>query len=176
MRYATAAGLFVAASLAVAQNVAPADKEFVQKAATGGLMEVELGKVVASKAENADVKSFGQRMVDDHSKVNDSLKQLAASKGISLPAETDAKHKAEINKISAMSGPQFDRTYMRLMVSVHKKDIAEFNRASRTVKDPDIRKFAAETLLILKQHLQEAEKISASLGPGAAKGKGKAKP
>ncbi len=175
MRYVTAAGLFVAASLALAQNVAPSDKQFVEKAAAGGLMEVELGKVAASKAENAGVKSFGQRMADDHSKVNDSLKQVASSKSISLPAETDARHKAEINRISAMSGAQFDRAYMHLMVSDHKKDVAEFNRVSRTAKDPEIRKFAAETLPTLKEHLQEAEKISASLGKGAAKGKGKAR-
>ena len=171
VKYATLTGLFLSALLALAQNVAQSDKEFVMQAAKGGLMEVELGKVVVSKAQNGDVKSFGQRMIDDHSKANDSLKQIASSKGISLPAEVDAKHKAEMDKISGLSGAAFDRSYMRLMVNDHKKDVSEFNRASRTAKDPDIKKFAADTLPILKQHLQEAEKISSSLHSGGAKGK-----
>ena len=171
MKYAIAAGLVIGASLAICQNVAESDKNFVLQAAKGGLMEVEMGKLAVSKAENSDVKSFGQRMIDDHSKANDSLKQVASGKGISLPADLDPKHKAEMNKLSALTGAQFDRSYMRLMVSDHKKDVSEFSRASQTAKDADIKKFAADTLPTLKQHLQEAEKISSALRPGAAKSK-----
>src|SRR3954464_917284 len=81
-------------------RMAAADKAFVMKAAEGGLAEVELGKLAADKASSNDVKQFGQMMVDDHSKANDQLKSVAQQKGITLPTDTDAKHKAEKDRLS----------------------------------------------------------------------------
>src|ERR1051326_6076917 len=74
-----------------ANRLASADETFVTKAAQGGLAEVKLGTLATQKASNADVKAFGQQMVDDHSKANDELKQLASTKGITLPTDIDAK-------------------------------------------------------------------------------------
>jgi putative membrane protein len=171
MKHAIAFGVVMAASLGFCQNLAEHDRNFAMQAARGGLMEVEMGKLAASKAENADVKSFGQRMVDDHSKANDALKQAVANKKINLPAEVDAKEKAELDKLSGMSGAAFDRHYMQIMVTDHKKDVAEFERAARTAKDSDIKKFAADTVPTLKEHLQQAEKVLAEVRTGRAKGK-----
>jgi putative membrane protein len=149
--------------------VAAPDKTFVNNAAMGGMMEVELGKVAVSKAHSDDVKKFGQRMVDDHTKANDELKKVAASKSITLPSDMGAKHKAEVDKMSAMSGAAFDRAYMQMMVSDHKKDVAEFQKESTTAKDSDIKNFASTTLPTLKEHLQEAERISGGMKSSAAK-------
>src|SRR6476469_9731521 len=74
-----------------ANRMGSADQTFVTKAAQGGLAQVQLGTLATQKAANADVKAFGQQMVDDHSKANDELKQLASSKGITLPTDVDAK-------------------------------------------------------------------------------------
>ena len=67
----------------------PTDAKFVHEAAIGGMAEVSLGKLAAEKATNPDVKQFGQRMVDDHSKANDELKTYASQKGVTLPADVD---------------------------------------------------------------------------------------
>jgi putative membrane protein len=139
------------------------DTSFIKSAAQGGMEEVELGKLAAEKASNPDVKSFGQRMVDDHSKANDQLKQLAAQKGVTLSATLSPTKKGEVNKLSKLSGAAFDRTYVSMMVKDHKKDVAEFEKTSKNAKDADLKGWAAATLPTLQDHLKMIQDISAGL-------------
>lgn len=136
------------------------DKHFVRKAAEGGIAEVELGKLATQKASSDEVKKFGQRMVDDHTKANDQLKQLAQQKGIALPTQPDAKDKATMQRLEKLSGEQFDKAYMNDMVKDHTKDVAEFQKESTSAKDPDVKNFAAQTLPTLQDHLKEAKSIA----------------
>jgi len=136
------------------------DSTFVAKAARGGLAEVEVGQLAAQKASSEEVKKFGQRMVDDHTKANEQLKQVAAEKNIDLPQNLDAKDKATKARLERLSGEQFDKAYMRNMVKYHQKDVAEFEHASKTIKDSAIKSFAEQTLPTLREHLKEAEKIA----------------
>jgi len=136
------------------------DSTFVKKAARGGLAEVEFGQLATQKASSEEVKKFGQRMVDDHTKANEQLKQVAAEKNIDLPQNLDAKDKAIKAHLEKLSGEQFDRAYMRNMVKDHQKDVAEFEHASQTIKDPAIKSFAEQILPTLRDHLKEAEKIA----------------
>lgn len=136
------------------------DSTFVKKAAQGGLAEVELGQLATQKASSEEVKKFGQRMVDDHSKANEQLKQVAAEKNIDVPQQLDAKDKATKARLEKLSGEQFDRAYMKYMVRDHQKDVAEFERESSIAKDPAIKNFAQQTLPTLKDHLKEAERIA----------------
>jgi len=126
-------------------------------------MEVELGRLAAQKAQSADVKRFGQRMVDDHSKANAELKTLASAKGVTLPADMNAEGKEEQAKLSKLSGAEFDKEYMSLMVEDHEKDVSEFEKESRDQDDPDVKAFAAKTLPTLQQHLQMAQSINPKL-------------
>jgi len=132
------------------------DQSFVMEAAKGGMAEVELGKLAADKASNPDVKKFGQRMVDDHSKANDELKAIAGRKNITLPAGPDAKQKAMYDRLAKLSGAAFDRAYMQAMVTDHVTDVAAFKREAQTGKDPDIKDFATKTLPTLEDHLKMA--------------------
>lgn len=141
---------------------------FAKEAAMGGMAEVDLGQLAASKAESADVKQFGQRMVDDHGKANDELKSWASQKKVTLPAELGAKHKAEHAKLEKLSGAAFDRAYMAAMVADHNKDVAAFMRESKTAKDPDLKAFAGKTLPTLQEHQKMAKDINAKVA-GAAK-------
>ena len=136
------------------------DSTFVKQAAEGGLAEVELGQLATQKAANEEVKKFGQRMVDDHSKANDELKQVAQQEHINLPTELNAKDKAEKARLEKLSGAQFDRVYMHHMVTDHRNDVAAFTRASKIAKDPAVKSFAAQTLPTLREHLKEAERIA----------------
>jgi putative membrane protein len=139
------------------------DTGFIKSAAQGGMEEVELGKLAAEKASNADVKSFGQRMVDDHSKANDQLKQLAAQKGVTLSPTLSPSKKGDVNKLSKLSGAAFDRTYVSMMVKDHKKDVAEFEKTSKNAKDADLKSWAATTLPTLQDHLKMIQDISTNL-------------
>ncbi|HWR15912.1 MAG TPA: DUF4142 domain-containing protein [Terriglobales bacterium] len=149
---------------AASGSLSAADKKFVMKAAEGGLTEVQLGQLAAQKGQSDDVKKFGQRMVDDHGKANDQLKQLAEQKGVTLPTEPSAKDKAEADRLSKLSGDQFDKAYMRHMVMDHKKDVAEFKKESTTAKDSDVKNFATQTLPTLEDHLKQAEQVAGSTG------------
>ena len=134
-----------------------ADQKFLEKAANGGMMEVQLGELAQEKAQSEQVKAFGKRMADDHGKANEELKQVASSKGIQLPASLDKKHQADVDRFSKMSGAQFDRAYMDHMVDDHKKDVADFKKEASSGKDADVKSFASKTLPTLQEHLQLAQ-------------------
>lgn len=140
----------------VAKSSGSADLGFVTEAAQGGMAEVELGKLAAEKAGDADVKKFGQHMVDDHSKANEELMSIAAAKNITLPSGLDAKDKALHNRLSKLSGAAFDRAYMSAMVNDHVKDVNAFKREASAGKDADVKAFAAKTLPTLQDHLMMA--------------------
>jgi putative membrane protein len=146
-----------------ASTVSSGDRKFMEKAAQGGMAEVQLGKLATQKAESDQVKQFGQRMVDDHSKANQQLKQLASTKGVTLPTSLDKTSQHEYDKLSKLSGAQFDREYMDHMVSDHKKDISEFKSEAKKAKDADVKQFASSTLPTLEEHLnlaQAADKVA----------------
>ena len=143
------------------------DRDFLMDAAMGGLMEVELGQLAAQKGTSDAVKQFGQRMVDDHGKANTELMTLATSKGITLPTSIDDKHRAQVTKLSAMSGADFDRAYSKMMLKDHEKDVSEFEKQSMKGTDPDVKAFASKTLPTLQEHLTMVRAL-----PGNEKGGG----
>jgi putative membrane protein len=137
-----------------------ADHKFAMEAAMGGMMEVELGKVAASKGASDEVRQFGQRMVDDHSKANEELMRVASSKGMTLPSAPDPKHQAEMRKLSALSGEKFDKEYVKMMLKDHKKDVAAFEKEAKGGMDAELKAFAASTLPTLREHLQMIQRIN----------------
>jgi putative membrane protein len=144
----------------LAAKTSSADAKFLKEAADGGMAEVELGQLAASRASSSDVKRFGLRMVDDHGKANDELKQLALQKHVDLPPEPSAKHKATKARLEKLSGEQFDKAYMADMLQDHKKDVAAFQLESKSAQDPDVKSFAASTLPTLQEHLKQAESLA----------------
>jgi putative membrane protein len=137
-----------------------ADQSFARKAAAAGMAEVELGKLAVNNASSADVKQFGQRMVDDHSKAGDELKSIAASKNITLPTEMDAKAKTLHARLSKLSGVAFDRAYMQAMVADHRQAATLFSREAQSGKDPEFKAFAAKTLPTVQEHLKMAQQMA----------------
>jgi putative membrane protein len=141
-------------------NLSLSDKKFVRDAAQGGMAEVELGKLATEKASSDDVKKFGQRMVDDHTKAADQLKQVASSEGIQLPQGLSAKDKMTEERLSKLSGEQFDKAYMADMVKDHTQDVTEFQHESHSGKDAAVKNFASQTLPTLEDHLKQAKEIA----------------
>jgi putative membrane protein len=140
------------------------DTTFAMKAAQGGMAEVKLGQLAVDKAGSPDVKTFGQRMVDDHSKLNDQMKQVASAENMTLPTDLDAKDQATYDKLSKLSGAEFDKAYMRDMVKDHETDIKEFQKEANTGKDPQLKQLASTALPILQSHLQMAKDCEAKVG------------
>ncbi|MGK4001902.1 DUF4142 domain-containing protein [Sorangium sp. So ce1036] len=149
-------------------SLAKADREFIEKASQGGLLEVRLGQLAQQHASTPEVKGFGQRMIDDHTTINKRLTELAERKGMLVPQELDKKHQEEVDKLAKKTGSEFDRDYMNMMVDDHKDDVERFEKASKDAKDADLKSFAAATLPTLREHLTQARQIQAKV-----KGKGK---
>ena len=147
---------------ATASSLSGRDKAFVKEAAVGGLAEVQLGRLAAERASNPDVKQFGQRMVDDHGKANDKLMAIAKQKNIDVPTELTGKPASEYQKLSKLSGSDFDREYVKLMLDDHKKDVSEFRKQSSSAQDPDLKAFATEALPTLESHLSMVQKLASS--------------
>lgn len=144
-------------------SVVGQDQKFAIKAAKGGTMEVELGRLATIRAHDPAVKSFGRRMVTDHTESGNKLKALAKRKGMRLSATMDAAQHAEMKRLSKLKGAQFDRTYMELMVADHEKDVSEFEKQANAGNDRDFKAFAAEVLPTLKLHLELARETAAKL-------------
>lgn len=140
------------------------DTNFTVHATHGGMAEVKLGQMATEKATHEKVKAFGQRMVADHSKANEKLLDLAKRKNITVGKDLDEKHKNESDRLSKLSGAEFDREYMTMMVKDHRKTIKEFELESTKGQDPDIKSFAAETLKTLREHQQLANETAAAIG------------
>jgi len=154
-------------------KLSASDTKFIKEAAVGGMEEVTLGQMAAQKASNPDVKSFGQRMVDDHSKANDQLKQVAAQKGVTVASTLPPSKQKDVDKLNKLSGAAFDSAYVSMMVQDHKKDVAEFQKESKHAKDTDVKGFAANTLPTLQDHLKMIQDISAKMHPTKMSKKGK---
>lgn len=135
------------------------DAKFAVSAANGGMAEVELGKLAQQKAQSAQVKDFGAMMVQDHSKANAALMDLAKSKNIALPDSISADEQKLKADLSAKSGADFDKAYVQAMLDDHKKDIKEFEQASKIVKYPEMTAFINQTLPVLKKHLAAIQQI-----------------
>jgi putative membrane protein len=144
-------------------SIAAADRKFMEKAAAGGMAEVEMGKLAQQKGSSQQVKDFGARMEKDHGKANEELKQLASSKGVELPASTDKEHQSKMDKMQKLSGAAFDKAYMADMLADHKKDVADFRKESKSAKDPEVKAFAGKTLPTLEEHLRMAQDTDKSV-------------
>ena len=137
------------------------DREFFNKAAQGGLMEVEAAKLAMERASSADVKSFAQTLQRDHAAANQKLAQIAQQKGLQVPTQLDGKHKQELDKLARLKGEEFDKAFMKdAGMKDHKQDIQLFERQAREGNDPQLKSFAQETLPTLHSHMQMAQKIT----------------
>jgi putative membrane protein len=159
-----AAGFFAASAYAQTPSVPSADESFMKDAADGGMDEVKLGQMAAQKASGARVKSFGQRMVRDHTRLNSQLQALAAKKNVKLPDGVGWMDKASNKMLSEKSGESFDKSYISSMLTDHKNDIKAFETEANEGKDPAVKAFAAKSLPMLRTHLKLAQDLAQSLG------------
>jgi len=137
--------------------------QFMNEAASGGMMEVTLGQAAQNNAASQRVKDFGSMMVRDHSKANDELKSIAGGRKFTLPPAMPDKHQDHVNMLSKKTGADFDKAYMKMMVDDHEKDIKAFEKAANSLKDTAIKGFAARTLPILRTHLDSARAVRKQL-------------
>ena len=163
---------------------ASADEAFVKEMFMTNMAEIELGKMAAEKASSADVKSFAQMMVTQHTQANKDLMAVASGLSVEQPTALDAKHQALSQRLSKLSGAEFDREYMQAMVAGHRETVAKIKpKAGAAGKSGStattgtsgtgatgtgtsggesvktVPQYAAKTLPVVQKHLQEAERL-----------------
>jgi len=159
----------VRAQKVVSEDSPTPEGSFILDAAKGGLAEIKMGKLAAEKAADPKVKEFGNKMVEDHQKANDELRQVANDSKVKWPDDLTDEQVATFNKLSQLSGPEFDREYVQAMVEDHQKDVNEFRQEEERVQDPELKAFVSRTLPILQHHLQMAQDLQGQ-GPRGAGG------
>ncbi|HEY9610309.1 DUF4142 domain-containing protein [Allocoleopsis sp.] len=130
------------------------DRQFMTKAAQGGMAEVELSRLALQRSQSNQVKQFAQRMITDHSQANAQLMQLAQQKGVRLPRTLDAQHQQIRARLQRLSRSNFDREYMSVMDNDHVQTVNLFQSATQQAQDPDVNTFANSKLPALQAHLQ----------------------
>jgi putative membrane protein len=167
---AATAAAFIPASGAHApkQESSPSTQSFLQKAAEGQQAEITLGQLASERAGDQQVKQFGAQMIEDHRKASAEIRQLASREGVVLSTELTGKHKDKQEQFSRLSGREFDKAYIGYMLRDHRKDVKEFERNVKAIKNPQVQQWAEGTLPLLKQHLHQAQQIASSIGIGTS--------
>jgi putative membrane protein len=164
LKIAVAVAALLGAMGAQAESLAKADQAILKQLAQANIAEIETGKIAVQKSQNSEVKAFAQQMIDDHSTGLREVLAVAQNKGVVLPTEPDAKHKALAKKLNRLSGDAFDREYAaQAGVADHKKTHAFVQKVQADAKDADVKALAAKLEPTIAKHLGHVETLSASL-------------
>jgi putative membrane protein len=143
---------------AIPATVSKADQDFAVNTAIAGMTEIQAGQLAEQKGKAKDVKEYAGMMVKDHTAAANKLSAIATQKNITLPTTLTPDAQKSLDDLQKEAGSKFDKDYMAMMVSDHKKVIGAFENESKNGSDADIRAFADSTLHTLHIHLDKAEK------------------
>jgi putative membrane protein len=141
-------------------TLAAQDATFVQQAGQSGMAEVRIGQLAAKNGQSEAVKQYGQKLVTDHTKANQELKQIATSKGASVPTDL-GKHQAHYDRLAALQGAEFDKAFKQHAIKDHEEAIRLFEKQGQQGSDAELKAFAQKHLPHLREHLTMAQQINA---------------
>jgi putative membrane protein len=158
----TAAVLFgVAANFALAAE----GENFVDEASAKGIAEIETAKLALDKGTAEDVKTFAQKMIDDHTKSNQKLAELAGQHDdLEISDEATLMDKAKAMILKLRDGENFDKAYANNQVAAHEQTIELYREYVESGENAELKQFAESTLKELEQHLQHAQKMASAHG------------
>ncbi|HKO90945.1 MAG TPA: DUF4142 domain-containing protein [Polyangiaceae bacterium] len=164
IRGMTLSGAVLALSLAAGLALAAAPQDFVKKAGVAGLYEVRAAELARDKAQSENVRAFANMMLDDHRKANEELRGLAKKRSWNMPSEMDSKHAKLVDRLSKLSGADFEREYAQQQLQAHEQAVALFKKEGDKGSDPDLKAWAAGKVPTLETHLKEAQALRAGEG------------
>jgi putative membrane protein len=138
-------------------DLSAADRKFIQKAAVGGMAEVQVAQLAEQKTQDPTVKAFAEKMIADHTPNNEQLVKLAQSKGVTPPADLDSMHQKQMTKLQSLSGKKFDTTYLKGQEKDHELMLKTFEAEAKNGHDPDLKQFAQTTIPVIEEHEHLAE-------------------
>jgi len=144
------------------------DRMFLKDASQGGMSEIQMGQLASDKATDPQVKAFGQKMVTDHTVLNNNLKPFADKMGVAPAAALKAEDQAELDKLNGLSGEEFDKEYVAVMMKDHAMDLRDFRKEASSASDPDLRNAVMKGQVVIEHHKHWIDKIGASMGVKAS--------
>jgi putative membrane protein len=158
---------FLAAPIGAHAQTTINAQQFAEKVAISDMFEIESGKLAQQKAKNAEIKKFGEQMVNDHTKTSSELKQLVSGGKVKvdLPAAMDSDHQNKLKQLQSASGDQFDLAYATQQVKAHEDAVTLFQNYSANGENADLKNWAGKTLPALKEHLAHAQKLTSAPAP-----------
>jgi putative membrane protein len=141
----------------------PLDREFLIKTITCNHAEIRASELATSRASNAKVKEFANKLIKEHKDVSERLTELAKNFKLAILAGTEKETKDMLDRLGNLSDAGFDKEYMKTMVNEHEKAVQMFEAQAKKGTDASLREFATTTLPTLRAHLTEAKKISTEL-------------
>ena len=147
---------------AVSSATKSSPESFMKDAAQGGMAEVKMGELASKNAKDPEVKKFGQMMVTDHGAAGKDLEALAKKKNFTLPTDLGS-HQSTYDKLSKLTGGDFDKEYVNEMVSDHEKDLKEFQSQAADSSDADVKAFAAKVVPVIQKHLDTIKALQAKM-------------
>lgn len=156
----SAAGFIALVGFAMASPaITSAGRSVMDKASQSNIAEIEEGRLALTHSKNPQVQALGNRLVQDHSKAQDTLEALAAANGLKLPTKPNAKQQQEIAQLGGLEGAAFDKLFAASEVGAHRKSITEMSRAASTVKSPALEAWVKDSIPVLQQHLQLSQNL-----------------
>ncbi len=144
-------------------KLSSSEERMIKQLAQANMAEINAGKLAQDKAQSDEVKSFAKKMVDDHTKALDDLKQLAQSKGVTLPTEPSKQQASMEKKLEGLSGEKFDKQYMKQAGERSHKQTHELLQKAAKAEDTDLKNYASKTIAAVESHQQMAKETERSL-------------
>ena len=135
--------------------------EFVDEATAKGIAEIETAKLAVEQGQSPEVKSFAETMIEDHTKLNQDLKELAQEKSLEVSDDATLMDQAKAMILEMREGDGFDDHYASNQVTAHEQSIELFENAAKNLNDEDLREFAKDSLEKLREHLATAKELEA---------------
>jgi putative membrane protein len=147
-------------------SATPAEQEFMIKAAQANLAEIDMARIALQKTQNPEVKDFANMIEKDHTNALEDLTDLMRDKAMSQPNLLSPEAKADIEKMTALSGAEMDREFANTMVADHEKAIGMFRDMANIAQSPDVKKYAEKLIPELEMHLEKAQRLQSKLFSG----------
>jgi putative membrane protein len=150
-------------------DIAEAAREFIVNAGRAGHAELEAARLALTRSSDAGIRMFAQRMIDDHTWLNDRLRKIARANRLQIPLELSAKHRAKLRQLSAADGREFHRRYVNdFGVQAHRETIELFDKFAARLQTEDLKTFARDALPVLHAHLRMGWALQARFGRAPA--------
>jgi putative membrane protein len=138
----------------------PVDETFALFAASSGLAEIDGARLALKNSKNAEVREYAETIVRDHTRNAEELRRIVAPRGLKLPAAPTGRHADMVTKLAGVQPQDTETAFLqRFGVDAHKETIALFERQVVDGKDPQLKRYAEQTLKALREHLSAAQKL-----------------